>query len=167
MIYRFLKSIHLLCAILLWAGCNNENKSAKMQTETVVTKPAEPPFLDEGDLYFMDNKGKELAKIDIEIVQTEAERNQGLMYRTHMGEFQGMLFLFEKSEPQGFWMRNTYIPLDIIYVNEKKEVVSIQKNAIPMNEQSLPSGKNAQYVVEVNAGFSDRFGIEPGCTIRY
>jgi uncharacterized protein len=167
MTFRILKLTLLFNTILLWVACNNENTGVKTQTETAVAKPIEPPFLDEGDLHFLDNKGKELAKIDIEIVETEAEHNQGLMYRTHMGEFQGMLFLFEKPEPRKFWMRNTYISLDIIYVNENKEVVSIQKNAAPMNDESLPSEKKAQYVVEVNAGFSDKFGIEPGCKIRY
>jgi uncharacterized protein len=150
--------------ILLASACNNEPKPT---SETVVTKPAEPPFVDEGDLKFIDKNGKEIAKIDIEISEKDAERNQGLMYRTHMGEFQGMLFLFEKPTPQAFWMHNTYISLDIIYVNEKKEVVSIQKNAAVQSDQSLPSLKPAQYVVEVNAGFSDRYGIVEGTKIQF
>ena len=150
--------------ILLATACNNEPKPT---SETVVSKPAEPPFLDEGDLKFIDKNGKEIAKIDIEIVDKDAERNQGLMYRTRMGEFQGMLFLFEKAAPQAFWMHNTYISLDIIYVNEKKEVVSIQKNAAVQSDQSLPSLKPAQYVVEVNAGFSDRYGIVEGTKIEF
>lgn len=150
--------------MLFATACKNEPKPI---SDTVVTKPAEPPFVDEGDLKFIDKNGKEIAKIDIEIVDKEAERNQGLMYRTHMGEFQGMLFLFEKSAPQAFWMHNTYISLDIIYVNEKKEVVSIQKNAAVQSDQSLPSLKPAQYVVEVNAGFSDRYGIVEGTKIQF
>jgi uncharacterized protein len=161
---NFLKSILFFSLIPLFIACNNEPKTS---SETVVTKPAEPPFIDEGDLKFMDKNGKEIAKIDIEIVDKESERNQGLMYRTRMGEFQGMLFLFDKPGPQAFWMRNTYIPLDIIYVNEKKEVVSIQKNAEVMNDKSLPSSKPAQFVVEVNAGFSERYGIMEGTTIQF
>jgi uncharacterized protein len=143
------------------------NEGSKTNENTVVTKAAEPAFVDEGDLMFIDSNGKEIAKIDIEIAEKEAERNQGLMYRTHMDEMKGILFIFEKLEPQAFWMRNTYIPLDIIYVNEKKQVVSIQKNAATMNDQSLPSYKAAQYVVEVNAGFADRFGIKEGTKIQF
>jgi uncharacterized protein len=161
---KFLKIALFLGVIVSTIACKNEPKPP---TETVVTKPAEPPFVDEGDLRFIDKNGKEIAKIDIEIVDKEAERNQGMMYRTHMGEFQGMLFLFEESKPQAFWMHNTYISLDIIYVNEKKEVVSIQKNAATENDTSLPSIKPAQYVVEVNAGFSDRYGIVEGTKVQF
>jgi uncharacterized protein len=161
---KFVKYTLCLGVMLCTNACNNEPKPS---TETTVSKPAEPPFVDEGDLKFMDKNGKEIAKIDIEIAEKETERNQGLMYRTHMGEFQGMLFLFDKPAPQAFWMHNTYISLDIIYVNEKKEVVSIQKSAAVQSDQSLPSLKPAQYVVEVNAGFSDRYGIVEGTKIQF
>jgi uncharacterized protein len=163
-ILKFVKHALLVGVILFANACNNEPKPS---SETTVSKPAEPPFVDEGDLKFIDKNGKEIAKIDIEISEKEAERNQGLMYRTRMGEFQGMLFLFDKPAPQAFWMHNTYISLDIIYVNEKKEVVSIQKNAAVQSDQSLPSLKPAQYVVEVNAGFSERFGIVEGTKIQF
>jgi uncharacterized protein len=163
-ILKFVKHALSVGVILFATACNNEPKP---NSDTVVTKPAEPPFVDEGDLKFIDKNGKEIAKIDIEIVDKDAERNQGLMYRTHMGEFQGMLFLFEKPAPQAFWMHNTYISLDIIYVNEKKEVVSIQKNAATENDTSLPSKKPAQFVVEVNAGFADRYGIVEGTKIEF
>jgi uncharacterized protein len=161
---KFVKNTLFLGLILFSTACDNEPKP---NYETTISKPAEPPFVDEGDLKFIDKNGKEIAKIDIEIAEKETEHNQGLMYRTHMGEFQGMLFLFEKSKPQAFWMHNTYISLDIIYVDEKKEVVSIQKNAAVQSDQSLPSLKPAQYVVEVNAGFSDRYGIVVGTKIQF
>jgi uncharacterized protein len=161
---KFVKYTLCLGVMLCINACNNDPKPP---AETTVSKPAEPPFVDEGDLKFIDKNGKEIAKIDIEIAEKETERNQGLMYRTHMGEFQGMLFLFDKPAPQAFWMHNTYISLDIIYVNEKKEVVSIQKNAAVQSDQSLPSLKPAQYVVEVNAGFSDRYGIVEGTKIQF
>jgi uncharacterized protein len=163
-ILKFVKHTLFVGIIFLANACNNEPKP---NSETTVSKPAEPPFVDEGDLKFIDKNGKEIAKIDIEIAEKDAERNQGLMYRTHMGEFQGMLFLFDKPASQAFWMHNTYISLDIIYVNEKKEVVSIQKNAAVQSDQSLPSLKPAQYVVEVNAGFSDRYGIVVGTKIQF
>lgn len=123
----------------------------------------EPPFVKEGELALLDPTGKKvLAKLDIEIAEVSQEREQGLMYRKSMLDKQGMLFLFEFQEEQSFWMHNTYIPLDIIYLNDKLEIVSIQKNAQPMSDKPLPSGKPAQYVLEINSGLSDKLGLKPG-----
>jgi hypothetical protein len=123
----------------------------------------EPPFVKEGELALLDPASKKvLLKLDIEIAEVPAERQQGLMYRKTMSDKQGMLFLFEYPEEQSFWMHNTYIPLDIIYLNEKLEIVSIQKNAQPQNDKPLPSGKPAQYVLEINGGLSDKLGLKPG-----
>lgn len=128
----------------------------------------EPPFIKEGELAILDPTGKRvLQKFDIEISQIPEEREQGLMYRKSMSDQQGMLFLFDYPEPQSFWMRNTYISLDIIYLNEKLEVVSIQKNAAPQSEKPLPSGKPAQYVLEINGGLSDKLGIKPGTKVAW
>lgn len=128
----------------------------------------EPPFIKEGELAVLDPTGKRvIQKFDIEIAQIPEEREQGLMYRKSMSDKQGMLFMFEYPEPQSFWMRNTYISLDIIYLNEKMEVVSIQKNAPPQSEKPLPSGKPAQYVLEINGGLSDKLGIKPGMKVAW
>lgn len=128
----------------------------------------EPPFIKEGELAVLDPTGKRvIQKFDIEIAQIPEEREQGLMYRKSMTDKQGMLFMFEYPEPQSFWMRNTYISLDIIYLNEKMEVVSIQKNAPPQSEKPLPSGKPAQYVLEINGGLSDKLGIQPGFKVAW
>lgn len=90
------------------------------------------------------------------------------MYRRSMADTQGMLFKFDKAEPQSFWMHNTYISLDIIYVNENKEIVKICKNAEPLKEnQNLNSEKNAQYVIEVIGGFSDKFGVAEGDKVAF
>jgi uncharacterized protein len=132
------------------------------------TRRPEPPFSKEGELAILDPTGKRvLQKFDIEISQIPEEREQGLMYRKSMTDKQGMLFMFEYPEPQSFWMRNTYISLDIIYLNEKLEVVSIQKNAAPQSEKPLPSGKPAQYVLEINGGLSDKLGIKPGTKVAW
>jgi uncharacterized protein len=128
----------------------------------------EPVFRKEGELEFLDKDGKtEIKKIDIEIAEDNSERAQGLMYRKSMDEEKGMLFLFNKEEEQGFWMKNTIIPLDIIYVNAAKEIVKIYKNTTPFSEKDLPSEKPTLYVVEVNGGFTDKFGIKDGDKISY
>ncbi len=84
-----------------------------------------------------------------------------------MEEMQGMLFVFEDATPRSFWMKNTYISLDIIYVDADKKIVSIQKSAVPLSEESLPSYKDAMYVVEVNAGFTDKYNIKEGDQISF
>ncbi|MBI1937372.1 MAG: DUF192 domain-containing protein [Ignavibacteriales bacterium] len=119
-------------------------------------------FQKEGELVFANSNGGTISKIDIEIADDDTQRQVGLMMRRNMKLDQGMLFLFEEETYQSFWMKNTILPLDIIYVNSQKEIVTIYKNAKPYSEESLPSSKPAQYVVEVNAGYTDQFGINEG-----
>ncbi|GAA4434351.1 hypothetical protein GCM10023091_09140 [Ravibacter arvi] len=106
-------------------------------------------------------------KVDVEVARSEYEHAKGLMDRTSLPHHQGMLFIFDEMAPRSFWMRNTRISLDIIYVDDKKKVVSIQKNAVPMSDESLPSTGPAQYVVEVNAGFADLYKIQPGDSLSF
>lgn len=129
-------------------------------------QPAEPQFVKEGSLQFL--KGENIAvAIDIEIANTAKEIEQGLMYRQKMDQNKGMLFIFPDMQPRGFWMKNTLLPLDIIYVDADKTIVSIQKNTVPLSKQSLPSDGPAQYVIEVNAGFSDTHGLVPGDKVDF
>ena len=90
--------------------------------------------------------------IDVEFAKNEMERSLGLMYRSSMDEHQGMWFIFSEEAPRSFYMRNTEISLDIIYLDKDKKVVSIAKNARPYDETSLPSEKPAMYVLEINGG---------------
>lgn len=144
-----------------------EYKLSTNKTENY-NNPQEPMFKKQGELEFVNSKSKKpVKKIDIEIADNEQKRMQGLMYRRSMNEDNGMLFIFPISEPQSFWMKNTIISLDIMFVNEKKEIIKIHKNTIPYSERSYPSFKNAMYVVEVVAGFSDKYGITEGDKIDY
>lgn len=119
-------------------------------------------FKKQGEVYFQD-KNKNMTKaIDAEIAETPETRHTGLMYRNSMEESQGMLFIFDKEEQQGFYMKNTIIPLDIIFINAKKEIVKIYKHTTPFSEDDLMSIKPILYVVEVNAGFTDKYNIKEG-----
>lgn len=129
---------------------------------------AEPPFKKEGTLSFVNgNTGAVLKSIDIEVAADDAEREQGLMYRKSMEDSQGMLFIMERNEQQGFWMKNTYIPLDIIFVGEDSTIVNIHKNTKPHNTTSLPSAGPAKYVVEVNGGWTSANGVTKGDKITF
>jgi uncharacterized protein len=116
-------------------------------------------FKKEGELTITDSTGNAIVKIDIEIADNDYERQLGLMNRQSMEEMQGMLFLFPQEEIQSFWMRNTMFSLDILFINSKKEIVTIHKNTKPLSEQSYPSSKPAIYVLEVNAGFCERHNV--------
>lgn len=131
------------------------------------SKHPEVPFVSEGELAFVGTSGKTLQKIEIEIADDDRQREQGLMWRRSMTGSQGMVFIFPQESEQRFWMRNTYIPLDIIYVNSKMEIVSIQKNCKTLNDAGLPSNAPAQYVVEVIGGFCDKHDIKAGTKISF
>ena len=140
-----------------------EKPQIKKQTEM-----KEPEFRKDGTLNFIAKKNKkEIKQIDIETALTDEQHEQGLMFRKSMDESRGMLFVFPGSQPRSFWMRNTYIPLDIIYVSQEKEIVKIVKNAVPRSEKSLLSEKDAMYVVEVIGGFCDKYKITEGDLIEF
>ncbi len=121
----------------------------------------------EGTLRFLNSQGSVLVQIDIEIAENDYERELGLMFRKSMEEKQGMLFVFPGERVLSFWMRNTLIPLDMIFVNENKTIVSISKNAVPLTTNSHRSNAPAKYVVEVIGGFSDKYNIKAGDRIDW
>lgn len=134
----------------------------------VSTEVSEPPFIPEGILEFRAPDGaRSLFHLDIEIATSDAEWRQGLMWRKKMHENQGMLFVSDVQQPHSFWMRNTYIPLDIIYVDSMFEVVSIRKNTPVLSDTLQPSGVPARYVIEVNAGVVDKYRIGLGTRIAW
>ena len=154
-------------AYLILSNVLVRNETSNKDLDKAVSAKTAFSFVKEGELLFTDSKGNTITKIDIEIADDDEQRTTGLMYRDKMDESQGMLFIFDTEELQAFWMKNTILPLDIIYVNAKMEIVSIQKNAEPFSEKSLPSIKPAQYVVEVNAGYCERHGVKEGDKIAW
>jgi uncharacterized membrane protein (UPF0127 family) len=128
----------------------------------------EPRFTKEGELTFLSKTGRgKIIHIDIEIAGNDYEREKGLMYRHSLPDNAGMLFIFDRSGPLSFWMRNTYISLDIIFADENRQIVTIQKNTKPLSYVQVPSKRNSKYVVEVNAGFCDKYGIVIGDFITF
>lgn len=165
----------ILLLLVLFAGAYlytalgpNSNSSALRSRKDAISKPVEYPFVKEGELSFWQATGEtELAKIDIELAKTEQERTQGLMFRRSMPDSIGMLFIFDREMPQSFWMKNTYIPLDILYINSQHQIVSIYRNTVPLSEESLPSAAPALYVLEVIGGFCTEHGINEGDYITF
>jgi uncharacterized membrane protein (UPF0127 family) len=126
-----------------------------------------PAFRKDGTLYLIPLSNSSPIKIAIEIADDEAERMRGLMDRFTLPDSAGMFFIFPDESLRSFWMKNTYISLDIIYINANKEIVSIQKYTQPQTTTSIPSERPAKYVLEVNAGFTDKIGINPGDKIDF
>jgi hypothetical protein len=124
-------------------------------------------FVKNGELTFLSEHREVLASIDIQIAETESQRMVGLMYRDFLGVNQGMLFLFPVEEEQSFWMKNTRIPLDIIFVNAKMEIVKIHHTTKPFSEEGYPSERVAMYVVETNGGYTEKNNIHEGCIVSW
>ena len=103
----------------------------------------------------------------VEIADDPAERSRGLMHRTELAEGAGMLFLFDRAERQAFWMKNTPLPLDIIFVDARGVVDSIAAETTPFSERSLPSDGPALAVLEINGGLAERYGIGVGAELRH
>jgi uncharacterized protein len=98
----------------------------------------------------------------VEIADTDATRERGLMYRRELADGRGMLFDFFREQPVGFWMKNTYIPLDMIFIRADGRIASIAENTEPLSERVVPSGAPVRAVLEVKGGTARRLGIEPG-----
>jgi uncharacterized membrane protein (UPF0127 family) len=162
-----LASIGLVVIISLAGFCLSCRPGSRRETGRPARR-VEPAFKKEGTLAFIKDKTSDtLVLIAIEVASDEVEITQGLMWRHSMSERNGMLFVFEQETPLSFWMKNTYIPLDIIFVNRTGAIVAIDHDAVPLSEMLIPSGKPARYAVEVNAGFCVRYGISTGDRIAF
>jgi uncharacterized membrane protein (UPF0127 family) len=131
--------------------------------------PAAPEFgaptLDKAPVTFVDAPNQPV--VVAELAETDQERSRGLMYRTSLGEMEGMLFL-PRGEPevQSFWMRNTCIPLDLMFIAEDGFIAGILENVPILNDERRAIGCKTSYVLEVNAGWSRAHGVKAGQKVR-
>ena len=105
--------------------------------------------------------GREI-KFDVELALTEAERARGLMYREKLGPYDGMLFDFYRDAPVSFWMKNTLIPLDMVFIAGDGTVKHVHANAVPHSTDTIPSQFPVRGVFEINGGSARLLGIKPG-----
>ncbi len=103
----------------------------------------------------------------VEVMRTEAERERGLMFRRSLPQDHGMLFDFDAERPVQMWMKNTFIPLDMIFISRSGKVVGLAENTEPLSERIISSGAPAAGVIEVNAGAAARIGLKIGDRIRH
>lgn len=106
-------------------------------------------------------------RFTVEVADDPEELAQGLMGRESMPISSGMLFVYPTPRPSNFWMRNTLIPLDMLFVNPQGVVTHIHSNAIPLDETSIYGGENVLAVLEINGGLAKRLGITEGTQVRH
>jgi uncharacterized membrane protein (UPF0127 family) len=111
--------------------------------------------------------GGEPVSFRVEIAADDASRGRGLMFRRHLDADAGMLFVFDAEEPLSFWMRNTYLPLDMIFITADMRVLGVVENAEPLTDDPREVEGSSKYVLEVNAGTARRYGIGPGTPVRF
>lgn len=155
--------LHIVLALLISMSVY----SCKETKEERVIKPTEFTFTKEGTLILTKADSSLIKKIDVEFAEDDYERETGLMHRTSMDPLQGMLFILDEEKLQNFHMKNTLIPLDLIFIDSNKKVVSFAENATPMNLTSLSSQVPAKYVLEINGGLSEEWVIEIGDTVDW
>jgi len=152
-IWRSRTGIPLLLAALFFA-CPRTERNSRPPPD-----PGPPRVV-------IETAAKEKVTVIVELAITPTQKQQGMMYRKELAEDRGMLFLFAYTGNQTFWMRNTYLPLDIIFIGEDLEIKGIVENAQPESESILTIDKPCRYVLEVNGGFCQKFGVKTGDKVK-
>jgi uncharacterized protein len=104
---------------------------------------------------------------EVEVAETGDQRAQGLMFRRQMAADAGMLFLFGGSQVRAMWMKNTLIPLDMLFIDETGKIVRIEERTVPHSERAIASGGPVSAVLELNAGTASRLMIKPGDRVHH
>lgn len=156
-----------------FGSCNRETPQPRNNTGgangTSGAQPYEPKFREDGAVWITKAEtGDTLVALPLEITRSDEERQYGMMYRrSFKPDFYGMLFPMGEERLQSFWMRNTYIGLDILYINNNHEIVSMVNNAKPLSDAPLRSEAPASFVLELPAGYSLSRGVAVGDKVSW
>ncbi len=157
--FKSLPKIVFGLAIISLVSCKEDAKNKEIHT-------AEISFTKEADLYILNSEKDTLKHLEIELAEDAYEQQTGLMHRPSMKENRGMLFVYPDERPRpNFYMKNTAIDLDLIYINANHKIVDFNKNAQAFKENSLPSEAPAKYVLEVNADSAEKWKLSLGDSI--
>jgi hypothetical protein len=144
--------LFLLPPALVAATCSGKNTAPTPEHEPTV--------------FLHSSEGPEV-RVSVEVARTPGERQQGLMHRTGLDKGTGMIFLFDEMSIQSFWMKNTLISLDMIFIDENLVVVGVVADTVPLSLAPCRVDDPSQYVLEVEAGFAANHGIGPGTKVTF
>lgn len=155
--YRHLFGCLFILSCLFMNGCYKND-----------TKTVNSPVLEKqlSKLSIITTSGQTF-DFSVELALDDQEHAKGLMFREFMPEDQGMLFVFPRDKIHTFWMKNTLIPLDMLFISSSGEVVGIVHDAAPMSLNSRSVGKPSRYVLELNGGICKKLGIDTGSQITF
>jgi hypothetical protein len=149
------RSVATLCAILLLAvmpaSVGAQQDLQKFATDRLSIETADGRSLD----------------FEVELALTAEQRAQGLMFRRDLPDMGGMLFVYDKDWDISMWMKNTVIPLDMLFIKRDGRIVAIAERAVPFSLETISSGQPASGVLEINGGAAARLGIHPGDRVRH
>lgn len=165
------------CSTGTSAGASKPHETAEAKAQSALTteqQPASPakklgtpqPKLPVGTVV-LETPPRAPITLKVEVASTDAQRQMGLMFRESMGDDEGMLFLFSTERHNSFWMHNTLIPLDMLFIDSEWKVVGVVHDATPQTDDARNVPKMSQYVLEVNGGFAARNGLGPDTLVRF
>lgn len=157
--FAAVRLVALMSAIGFCAGACRNGRSGGVPGASVVVAPAGPVVVL--------HAGERSVPIRVELARTEAERERGLMYRNHLDPDAGMLFVFDREGPLTFWMKNTLIPLDMIFIGSDRRIVGIVDDAVPQTETPRRVNGTSRYVLEIGGGMSRRLGVAAGSFVEF
>ncbi|MDX1591452.1 MAG: DUF192 domain-containing protein [Balneolaceae bacterium] len=166
MSHSFLKFAPYSLLILLFfaAGCSSGDGSNN-QSETGEQEPGRELNYS-ASVDFLDRDGNTVSTIQVAVADDDESRSQGLMNVYELPADSGMLFIFENEQPRSFWMANTPLSLDILFVNADMEIIRIHRQTSPYSMDNILSDGPAMYTIEVNAGYTQRHDIMEGMNVR-
>jgi len=165
----------LACLFFILAGCSKDADPATepalgqrpAPSKSVAPEGQEPktPAVSEPEVVFQTESGE--VRVQLEVVASPALTQRGLMYRKHLAPDRGMLFVFGADRVRSFWMKNTLIPLDMLFVRSDFTIAGIVHDAVPLTLTSRSVGIKTRYVIEVNGGWTAKHGVVDESTVRF
>lgn len=153
---KLFKALSALALVILILSCQSKQNQNKDLTQGF-------EFKTETLLRFVQDKDTLSTVFEIELAESDYEKETGLMHRKEMKSNRGMLFIYENETARpSFYMKNTYIPLDLIYLDKNMKIVDFNLNTTPLSEELIPSEMPSRYVLEVNAGIVNQLKLEKG-----
>ena len=156
----------LLAPMLGLAACSPLPAESEAQARTAAA-PARHPISGLEVVPLTITSGRRVHRFRVELARTQAEQAQGLMFRTAMGANEGMLFLLEPHRQASFWMKNTVIPLDLVFIDGQRRIESVAANAVPYSLQPINSRGVVAAVLELNGGRAAQLGLAPGDRVAW